>query len=73
MDQHQNPVWEQSYIFNLEGKEELLHANVWNQATLGDDHIGRLDLTLDAFDLSGKPRWYQLKDKSNFSKSIINS
>ena len=25
-DAHQNPVWEQSYIFNLEGKEELLHC-----------------------------------------------
>jgi len=67
-DQHQTPVWEQSYIFNLEGKEEILHVNVWNQATLGDDHIGRLDLTLDGLDMSGKPAWYQLKDKQNFSK-----
>lgn len=108
-DQHQTPVWEQSYIFNLEGKEELLHCNVWNEATLGDDQsenmarlqrgwkerkrvsrrlqqqlfslaalccacclcprsIGRLDLSLDALDMSGKPRWYQLKDKTNFTK-----
>ena len=36
-DQHQTPVWEQSYLFNLEGKEELFHLNVWNEATLGDD------------------------------------
>jgi len=68
VDQHQTPVWEQSYIFNLEGKEEILHLNVWNQATLGDDHIGRLDLSLDCMDMSGKPAWYQLKDKSNFTK-----
>lgn len=24
-DGHLNPVWEQAYIFNLEGREELLH------------------------------------------------
>ena len=33
-------MWEQSYIFNLEGKEELMHCNVWNEATLGDDQSG---------------------------------
>jgi hypothetical protein len=30
--------------------------------------IGRLDLALDALDMSGKPRWYQIKDKTNFTK-----
>lgn len=33
---HRNPTFEQSYIFNLEGKEELLHCNVWHEGTLGD-------------------------------------
>jgi pyruvate/2-oxoglutarate dehydrogenase complex dihydrolipoamide acyltransferase (E2) component len=65
---HRNPTFEQSYIFNLEGKEELLHCNAWHEATLGDDHIGRLDLSLDALDMSGTKRWYQLKDKTNFTK-----
>ena len=46
--------------------------SVWNQATLGDDHIGRLDLTLDAFDLSGKPRWYQLKVSVGRSVDLMN-
>lgn len=67
-DQHQSPVWEQSYIFNLEGREELLHANVWHSAALSDDNIGRMDLPLDSLDLSGRPRWYQLKNKSDFTK-----
>jgi len=65
---HENPTFDQAYIFNLEGKEDLLHVNVWNSRTLGDDHVGRLDLSLDNLDLSGKPRWYQLKDRSNFTK-----
>jgi hypothetical protein len=45
VDQHQTPVWEQSYIFNLEGKEEILHLNVWNQATLGDDRTATAHTT----------------------------
>ena len=37
-------MWEQSYIFNLEGKEELMHCNVWNEATLGDDQSGNREM-----------------------------
>jgi hypothetical protein len=67
-DGHQNPTFEQSYIFNLIGQEDLLHVNVWHEATLGNDHIGRVDVALDLLDMSDKPHAYQLKDRSNFSQ-----
>lgn len=47
---------------------------MWHEGSLSDDHIGRLDLSLDAVDLSGTKRWYQLKDKQDFTsgnKTII--
>jgi hypothetical protein len=48
------------------------HSNVFLtfsfSSTLSFSDIGRLDLSLDCMDMSGKPAWYQLKDKSNFTK-----
>lgn len=66
---HLNPTFDYACIFNLDGSEDLLHINVWNERALGgDDHCGRLDVSLDSVDLSGKPRWYELKSRNNFTK-----
>lgn len=65
---HQTPSWEQGFIFNLEGNEDLFHINVWTKGTITDDHIGRCDLKLEHLDLSGKPHQYELRDRDNFTK-----
>lgn len=66
---HTTPKFNQSFIFNLEGKEDLFHANVYDHETLGsDDHVGRCDISLDKLDITDKPNWYDLRDKNNFTK-----
>jgi hypothetical protein len=60
---HQTPSFEQTYSFDLEGRESLLLLLL-----LGDDHLGRLDVSLAALDVSGKPCWYNLCDRENFKR-----
>jgi len=62
------PSWEQSFIFNLEGKEDSVHFHVWDKETLSDDSVGRADLNLKTGIKYNVQEWYQLVDKDNFSK-----
>ena len=42
---HTTPTWEQSFIFNLEGKEDVVHMFVYCQETLSDKLIGKQQCT----------------------------
>jgi hypothetical protein len=61
------PVWEQSFIFNLNGKEDVLHLHCWDKETISDDSIGRADIPLKQLKFN-KSEWYPVVDKDNFSK-----
>jgi len=63
-----NPTFNQSFIFNLEGKEEALHLNALDEDMVSDDHIGRCDIPLDKLVQTDKPVAYQLVSKTDFKK-----
>jgi len=62
------PSWNQSFVFNLEGKEDKAHIYVLSKGMLSDTAIGRVDVPLDQLARSTAPTWYQLVDVNNFSK-----
>jgi len=63
-----NPTFNQSFIFNLEGKEDALHVNVLDEDLVSDDHIGRADINLANLVKTDKPVAYQLVNKDDFKK-----
>jgi len=68
---HQNggraPNWEQAFILNLEGKEDMLHLHVYDKETFSDASIGRADILLPSLKYN-QAEWYNIVDKDNFSK-----
>jgi len=40
------PVWEDGFIFNLDGKESMLHIRVYDHRTVGHSLIGKADIDL---------------------------
>jgi len=67
---HQTPKWSQSFIFHLEGKEDLLHINVLDKRGLvTPTNIGRLDLQLKSvIDHFEHQKWHDILDKDDFKK-----
>jgi hypothetical protein len=63
-----NPTFNQSFIFNLEGKEDSLHINVLDEDLVSDDHIGRADINLLNLVKTDKQTAYQLVSKDDFKK-----
>jgi len=63
-----NPTFNQSFIFNLEGKEDVLHVNVLDEELVSDAHIGRADLNLLNLVKTDKATGYQLVSKDDFKK-----
>ena len=63
-----NPTFNQSFIFNLEGKEDALHINVLDEDLVSDDHIGRVDINLHKLVETDKQVAYQLVSKNDFKK-----
>jgi len=53
-DGGKNPVWEQSFIFNLDGSEDSVHFSVLNKNTVSDDVIGRADVPVDRLTKNAK-------------------
>jgi len=62
------PHWNQTFIFNLEGKEDALHVNVFDEELISDDHIGRVDIPLTKLVATNAAVWYQLIDRNDFHK-----
>jgi len=67
-DGGQNPVWEQSFIFNLEGKEDVVHIHVFNKELVSDALVGRADIGLKELAVD-EAKWFTCFDPSNFKKS----
>jgi len=62
------PQWNQSFVFNLEGKEDKAHIFVFSKGMLSDTSIGRIDTILAELAKAVAPTWFQLVDCNNFSK-----
>jgi hypothetical protein len=65
---HKTPKFDQSFIFNLRGREDAIHFQIWNKERLGDDQIGRLDILLTQLDFSRSEQWFNIVAQDNFSK-----
>jgi len=64
-----NPVWNQNFIFNLDGKTEpILHVMVMDSDLISDDCIGRLDIPLADLCKTHHEQKFQVVDKNNFKK-----
>jgi hypothetical protein len=68
-DGGRNPVWQQAFLFNLEGKEDVLHIYVMEQGTMSDSDIGRCDIDLKTLCSHLGKKAYPLVDRSNFTQS----
>jgi len=68
-DAGKTPVWNQNFIFNLDGKTEpAIHINVMDEGTVTDSVIGRLDLPLADLCKSTAEQKFQIVDPDNFKK-----
>jgi hypothetical protein len=61
------PTWEQAFIINLDGKEDMLHLHCYDKETFSDASIGRADILLTNLKYN-VAEWYNIVDKDNFSK-----
>ena len=61
-------VWEQSFIFNLNGTEDVVHIRVRDSRHLSDTIIGRADIPLRALAVN-EAKWYTVVHPDNFAKS----
>jgi hypothetical protein len=72
-DGGREPKWEQSFLFNLDGKsaeQDIVHFEVHNHNLTTDDGIGRADIkTLELVKELKKKRFIQLVDFDNFTKT----
>jgi len=63
-----NATFNQTFIFNLEGKEDSLHIHVMDEELISDDHVGRVDIPLQKAASITDKFWYQLVDRNDFHK-----
>lgn len=67
-----NPIWEETFCFDVFDINEKLDFTVWDEDRHGADFLGRLSIPLLSIQNKRKA-WYQLKDKKlqNYIKSKI--
>jgi len=64
------PKFGQSFIFNLDGKDDTVHVSLFAKEMISDDRIGRLDLFLSkVVELAGKEHWFDVASITNFTKT----
>lgn len=69
-DGGQTPVWNQTFVFNLQGVEDLFHINVFHETTFGgNDEIGRFDGPWEKLIYDNQKHTYELSDPNSFTKS----
>ncbi len=54
---HRTPKWGQSFMFNLTGKEDVLHVMVYDKDLIGQECIGRVDLAWKNIDFKQAKWW----------------
>lgn len=64
-----NPVWNQSFIFNLDGKDQFMHVVVYDKEMLTDDTIARFDIPLPTLAAATGEVAYNLVHPNDFKKS----
>jgi hypothetical protein len=73
-DGGREPVWNQTFLFNLEAKNEeqdMIHIEVENNNVTTDDHIGRADVKIGQLVQNlGTKKFIQLVDLDNFTKMV---
>jgi hypothetical protein len=68
-DGGRNPVWGQSFLYNLAGNEDKLHILICEEGAMMDSDIGRCDIDLKTLcSHLGKKR-YTVFDRSNFTQT----
>jgi len=66
---HTNPTFNHSFVFNLNGHEDLFHVVVYDEELIGSDKgIGRMDLDITKLVVDNKPHYYDLYNLNNFRK-----
>jgi hypothetical protein len=68
-DGGRNPLWGQSFIFNLVGTETTLHVFVQEEGAMMDSDIGRADVDLKTLCSHLGKKGYQLVERNNFTKT----
>jgi len=69
-DMERDPVWNQSFVFNLEGKESDLHIRVFDKGVMSSDYLGRFDMSLfTLLEKGGGAHTFDLHDPENFRKN----
>jgi len=65
-----SPVWNEAFIFNLSGKEDVVHVHVNTKETLSNNKIGRLDAPIKELlgVCAGQPKWFPVYSVHNFTK-----
>jgi len=64
-----SPVFNQNFIFNLDGKTEpVMHILVMDEGLVSDDTIGRVDIQLTDLCKTVAEQRFQVVDKNNFKK-----
>lgn len=64
-----DPQWNQSFIFNLDGKDQFMHVVVYDKETLTDDTIARFDIPLATLAAATGEVAYNLVHPNDFKKS----
>jgi hypothetical protein len=67
-----NPLWNQAFIFNLDGKEAALHVTILNKGTLSDGIIGRVDIPITGLLKASAETAFTLVNPSDFKKGAGN-
>jgi len=64
-----NPIFNQNFIFNLDGKTDpVMHILCMDEDLVSDDCIGRVDIRLADFCKTHLEQPFQIVDKGNFKK-----
>jgi hypothetical protein len=64
-----DPVFDQTFLFNLTGVETDLHLRVYDSELLSDSYIGRMDSSIvELLKAGGGAKTYDLFDPENFRK-----
>jgi len=64
-----NAEWNQSFIFNLDGKDQFMHVIVYDKETISDDIIARFDIPLPTLAAATGEVAYNLVHPNDFKKA----
>lgn len=63
------PSWEQSFLFNLDGKTDKMNITIYDKGTISDDIIARVDIPLLTLLKEEKQQKIQVIHPNNFTQT----